>query len=126
MKHVKEHEVEGEQFSPPHAREIKHLAAPWTVGTSRLWVGVTIIGQGSSSNPHLHDDAEEVFYVISGTGRVKVGEEEEEIVPGSCIFIPPKTLHQLLNTGHEELKVLAVTSPPFTTVNFKKVHIVSD
>lgn len=122
MKHVKEHEVEGESFPPPHARVIKHLAAPWTVGTSNLWAGLTIIGVGSSSNPHLHDDAEEIFYVILGTGRVKVGEEEEEIAPGSCIFIPPKTLHQLLNTGHEELKILAVTSPPFTTTGFKKVH----
>lgn len=122
MKHVKEHEVEGERFPPPHARVIKHLAAPWTVGASRFWVGESIIEQGSSSNPHLHDDAEEVFYVISGTGRVKVGEEEEDIAPGSCIFIPPKTLHQLLNTGHEELKVLAVTSPPFTTAGFKETH----
>jgi len=122
MKHVKEHEVEGERFSSPHARVIKHLAAPWTVGTSNLWAGLPIIGGGSSSNPHLHDDAEEIFYVISGSGRIKVGEEEEDIAPGSCIFIPPKTLHQLLNTGHEELRVLAVTSPPFSTTGFKKVH----
>ncbi|MBA7479691.1 hypothetical protein ES707_15127 [subsurface metagenome] len=122
MKHVKEHEVEGERFPPPHARVIKHLAAPWTVGASRLWAGVTIIEQGSSSNLHLHDDAEEIFYVVSGAGRVKVGEEEEDIALGSCIFIPPKTLHQLLNTGHVELKVLAVTSPPFTAVGFREVH----
>jgi len=122
MKHVKEHEVEGERFPLPYARVIKHLAAPWTVGASRLWAGVTIIEQGSSSNPHLHDDAEEIFYVVSGTGRVKVGEEEEDIAPGSCIFIPPKTLHQLLNTGNVELKVLAVTSPPFTDIGFKETH----
>ncbi len=122
MKHVKEHEVEGESFPPPHARVIKHLAAPWTVGASRLWAGVTIIGPGSSSNPHLHDDAEEIFYVISGTGRIKVEEEEEDIAPGSCIFIPPKSLHQLLNTGQVELRVLAVTSPPFTATGFKEVH----
>ena len=122
MKHIKEHEVEGERFSQPHARVIKHLAAPWTAGTSNLWTGLTIIGRGSSSNPHLHDESEEVFYVISGTGRIKVGEEEEEIAPGSCIYIPPKTLHQLLNTGQAELKVFAVTSPPFTTTGFKEVH----
>jgi mannose-6-phosphate isomerase-like protein (cupin superfamily) len=122
MKHVKEHEVEGERFPPPHARVIKHLVAPWTLGATRFWAGVTIIEEGSSSNPHLHDDGEEIFYVISGAGRVKVGEEEEDIGPGSCIFIPPKTLHQLLNTGNIELKVLAVTSPPFTVIGFKETH----
>ena len=122
MKHVKEHEVEGERFPPPHARVIKHLVAPWTLCATKLWAGVTIIEEGSSSNPHLHDDAEEIFYVISGAGRVKVGEEEEDIGPGSCIFIPPKTLHQLMNTGNVELKVLAVISPPFTVIGFKETH----
>ncbi|HEY82007.1 MAG TPA: cupin domain-containing protein [Dehalococcoidia bacterium] len=122
MKHVREHEVKGEHLMPPHAREIKHLIAPWTVGSRRFWAGIVIIGQGSSSNPHVHDDAEEIWYVVGGTGRVRVGEEEEEIGPGSCVFVPPKTVHQLLNTGQTELKVLAVTSPPPTLEGFKKVH----
>jgi len=122
MKHIKEHEVKVEQLPPPYAREIRHLIAPWTVGARRLWAGVVIIGQGSSSNPHVHDDAEEIWYVIGGTGRVRVGEEEEEIGPGSCVLVPPKTVHQLLNTGQTELKVLAVTSPPPTLAGFKELH----
>lgn len=122
MKHIKEHEVKGEQLPPPYAREIRHLIAPWTVDSHRLWVGVVIMGQGSSSNPHVHDDAEEIWYVIGGTGRVRVGEEEEEIGPGSCVLIPPKTVHQLMNTGQTELKVIAVTSPPPTFAGFKELH----
>jgi mannose-6-phosphate isomerase-like protein (cupin superfamily) len=122
MKHIKEHETEGEKFTGAYCRTIKHLVAPWTVGSSHLWVGVTIIHPGSSSNPHLHDDAEEVFYVLSGNGSIKVGDEEEKIGPGSCIFIPPKTVHQLKNTGDTELKALAATSPPFSPANFKSAH----
>jgi mannose-6-phosphate isomerase-like protein (cupin superfamily) len=122
MKHIRESETEGERFTGPHSRQIKHLVAPWTVGSSNLWVGVTIVDPGFSSNPHLHDNAEEVFYVISGSGYIKVGGEEEEIGPGSCIFIPPKAVHQLVNTGIAELKVVAITSPPFTPAIFKSVH----
>lgn len=122
MKIIKEHEVEGHRFDPPHARVIKHLAAPWTLGTSKIWTGLSIVDPGYTSNPHSHDDLEEVFYVVSGTGRIRIGEEEEDIAPGSCIFAPPKTIHQLINTGQEILKVYAVTSPPFTPTYFKDVH----
>lgn len=122
MKHIKEHEVEGERMSPPHARTIKHLAAPWTLGTQNLWVGVSKVDPGSSSNMHAHDDLEEIFYVISGRGKIRVGDEEEPIEAGSCIYMPRNTPHQLINTSDETLKVLAVTSPPFIPDKFKAVH----
>jgi mannose-6-phosphate isomerase-like protein (cupin superfamily) len=122
MKHIKEHEVEGERFPPPHARVIKHLAAPWTLGTQNLWVGVSKVDPGSSSNMHAHDDMEEIFYVISGHGKIRVGDEEEPIEPGSCIYMPLNTPHQLINTSDETLKVLATTSPPFIPDKFKAIH----
>ena len=122
MKHIKETEIEGESFSEPYARVIKHLVAPWTVGSSNCWVGTTTLPGGSSSNPHLHEQSEEVFYVVLGTGQARVGEEVEDIGPGSCVFVPPNTLHQLLNNSDTELKVLAVTSPPFSQTGFKTAH----
>ncbi len=123
MKHLKEHEVEGERMPPPHARTIKHLAAPWTMGTRNLWLGVSKVDPGSSSNEHSHDDQEEIFYVIAGHGRIRVGGEEEPIEPGSCIYIPMNTPHQLINTADETLKVLSVASPPFVPDKFKAVHL---
>lgn len=122
MIHIKEKEVEGERFTGPYSRTIKHLVAPWTVGSTKLWLGLTIVDPGFSSNLHQHDDAEEIFYVLTGEGSIKVGDEEERIGPGSCIFIPPKTAHQLINTGSGELKAVATISPPFTPTNFKAVH----
>ncbi len=122
MKIIKEHEVEGDRFAPPHSRVVKHLAAPWTLGTSKLWTGLSIVDPGYTSNPHSHDDIEEVFYVVSGSGRIKIGEEEADITPGCCIFAPAKTVHQLINTGQEILKVYSTTSPPFTPAGFKDIH----
>lgn len=122
MKHVKEHEVKGERFEAPSARIIKHLAAPWTMETRNLWLGVSKVDPMSNSNPHTHMDAEEVFYVVSGHGQVRVGDEKEDIEPGSCIYIPPGVEHQLINTNDETLKVVAVTSPPFTPTSFDDAH----
>lgn len=122
MKHIKEYEVSGEIFDRPDAREIKHLVAPWTVGSTKVWMGITIIERESNSNMHKHDDSEEIFYVLSGSGSIKVGDEEENIVPGSCIYIPPNIFHQLINPGPERLRVLAVTSPSPTHAEFNNVH----
>ena len=123
MRHVKEHEVEGERFERPYARIIKHLAAPWTLGTTKVWLGVSKIGPGSCSNPHGHDAAEEIFYVVSGHGKIRVGAEEEDVEPGSCVFVPIGEEHQLINTGDETLKVVAATAPPFQLDGFDAVHL---
>jgi len=122
MKHVKEHEIAGERFEAPHARIIKHLAAPWTMGTQNLWLGVSKVDPMSKSNPHTHAGAEEIFYVISGHGQILVGEEKEDIEPGSCVYIAPGVEHQLINTNDETLKLVAVTSPPFTQNSFDDAH----
>jgi mannose-6-phosphate isomerase-like protein (cupin superfamily) len=65
---------------------------------------------------------EEIFYVVSGHGRIRVGEDEEDIEPGSCIYLPIGSPHQLVNTGDETLKVVAASSPPFKLDAFAEVH----
>lgn len=122
MKHLREHEVKGERFDPPHARTIKHLAAPWTLGTRNIWVGISEVDVGNTSNLHCHDDVEEIFYVISGHGRIRVGDEEEAIESGSCIYVPVGSPHQLINTGDETLKIVCAASPPFKLDKFDKIH----
>lgn len=121
MKIINEKEIAEEKFPAPFARTIKHLAAPWTLGTKNLWLGIALYEVGSSSNPH-HHEIEEIFYVIEGEGRIQVGEETQPIFPGMCIYVPSGFIHQLINTGTIVLKVLAVTSPPFTVEKFSSIH----
>ncbi len=122
MKYItKEKEIEGERTDPPYARCLKHLVTPWTMGARNLWVGMSIIDVGSSSNPHSHEN-EEVFYVLSGKGEVKVGSYKFEVESGTCILIPSGATHQLTNKGKRSFKVLAVVSPPFLLKQFESVH----
>ena len=123
MIHIKEHEVEGDRFEKPFARVVKHIAAPWTVGTTKMWFGLSIIDAKSRSNPHRHNDAEEIFYVISGKGKIRVDQEEENVGPGSCVFVPIGMEHQLINENDEIFKVAAVTSPPFQLQQFNDTHL---
>lgn len=44
------------------------------------------------------------------------------ISPGTAIYVKPGTLHQLLNTGDETLKVLWAESPAHTESTLYTVH----
>ena len=48
-----------------------------------------------SHEPLVHNNHEEVFYIINGTGKIKIGNEEARLKDGDIIYIP-EILHILL------------------------------
>lgn len=124
IKHVRADEVEGVRAGPPHSRTLKHLAAPWTIGSQNLWVGLSEVDPGSSSNPHSHEN-EEAFFVVSGNGRVQVDDETVEVGPGSLVLVPPNTLHRLFSLGPEALRVLCCAAPAFDKAVFDSRHLLT-
>jgi mannose-6-phosphate isomerase-like protein (cupin superfamily) len=125
MKFIHEKDAEADYIGPPHQRVIRHLAAPWNMGTKHLWMGTSSVDPGFTSNPHSHEDQEEIFYCISGRGRIRVGDEEMALEPGMVVYVPEGTVHQLINTeGTEVLKVLSAVSPPFIPEKYRKDHLI--
>jgi len=68
--------------------------------------------------PHKHEISDEVYYVISGKGRVKVGDLDNKVKEGIVIYVPVNMVHALENTGSEELEVLCLSSPAYTDEDF--------
>ena len=64
-----------------------------------------------------HHTVEEVWYIISGTGRMwrKQGDQEEiaELGPGVSLTIPTGTHFQVRSDGLEPLNALGATMPPW-------------
>jgi len=56
----------------------------------------------------------EVYYILSGTGRIHVDEETENVKPGDVILIPPGSIQWLENSGTTELQFIAIVNPPWT------------
>jgi len=110
MSFIREQEVEGKPVG--NLGSLKHLAAPWTVGTQSLWLGVVTIEKGGSTKANALQDHEGLHYTLQGRGTEIVAGEKIETSPGTCVFIPKGALHQIINTGTEPLKVLSVTTPP--------------
>ena len=63
--------------------------------------------------PHYHREIEEIYYVQSGHGMMRVGEEQCEVGPGDAIYIPRGSRHTLENTSGEDIKLLLVCGPAF-------------
>jgi mannose-6-phosphate isomerase-like protein (cupin superfamily) len=55
---------------------------------------------------HRHKQAEEIYVVISGAGRIKLDDEVEEIGPLDAIRIGP-SVTRWLEAGDEGLEILA-------------------
>ena len=66
---------------------------------------------------HTHT-YEEAIYILSGKGVVHIeGLPEQQIRPGTSIFLPPGTPHSLENQSDGVLKLLGVFSPPGSPAN---------
>jgi len=84
------------------------------LGAQKLGYNLTAVPPGKRAYPfHNHRINEEMFYVIEGTGEVRIGDAVHPIRAGDIIACPPggkETAHQIVNTGNSELKYLAVST----------------
>ena len=62
---------------------------------------------------HIHDVETETAYVLSGEGRLTVGENDHILTAGTGVTIPPGLPHSLTNTGAAPLELYALHMPPF-------------
>ena len=77
----------------------------------KLGANITRLPPGKIGCPfHAHMVADEVFFVLSGRGVLRYGDEVKEIRAGDCISCPAATgvAHQLANPFDEDLVYLAV------------------
>lgn len=74
-----------------------------------LSAGVYVLQAGSSDpqKPHKED---EVYYVVRGRGRMRVGPEDQAVRAGSIIFVPVHAEHRFFDIA-EELEVLVFFAP---------------
>lgn len=91
---------------------IKWLVTPDQPGGADLTLGEVVVLPGVGHDRHNHPDAEEVLYVLSGTGLQMVDDGEPyEVRAGDVIYIPKGVYHSTHNTGWEPMRVIALYNP---------------
>lgn len=76
-----------------------------------------------STGLHLHEQGDELFYVVSGHGSATLGDVESDIAPGDVIFVPVGSIHRIRNLDNEvPLVVVFFMDRPELVDQFRAMH----
>ncbi|MBB4931156.1 oxalate decarboxylase/phosphoglucose isomerase-like protein (cupin superfamily) [Lipingzhangella halophila] len=104
----------------PHSRETmtfdwgsaKWYVQPDSIPGAGLSFGEVVLNPGRGHDRHNHPESEEVLYVLSGTGRQMLNDEEPfDVSPGDVIYVPRGMFHSTVNTGWTPMRLIAVYNP---------------
>jgi mannose-6-phosphate isomerase-like protein (cupin superfamily) len=76
-------------------------------GLKSLEIWRHTLAPGAASPVHRHN-CEEVVLILKGSGRVTIAGQDLDFGPDTTLIVPPGVDHQLVNTGTEEMALMAV------------------
>jgi oxalate decarboxylase/phosphoglucose isomerase-like protein (cupin superfamily) len=91
---------------------IKPLVATENTDDPAVSMMHVVLLPGQGHERHNHPDADEILYVLAGTGDQMVDDAQAFAVrPGQAVWIPKGAFHSTVNTGWEPMSILAVYAP---------------
>jgi mannose-6-phosphate isomerase-like protein (cupin superfamily) len=96
------------------------------LGSRNLTVTWVDVPPGAEQRAHSHEDAEQVYVIVRGRGRMQVAGDVEEVGEGDLVFIPPATQHGIVNDGTESLVYVSAASPPVSMAELYGDELASD
>lgn len=73
-------------------------------------VFIVVLEPGEAPPLHVHDDTEQIFYIMEGRGLLQIGDSPERyaVKSGDVVRIPPHTYHRIFCEGNQRLRYLSV------------------
>lgn len=75
---------------------------------ARLWR----LTPGQASTKHRHVAQSELYVVLEGTGRIRIGDELHTLAPLSSALVEPEVVRQLFNDTDADVLWLVAGAPP--------------
>jgi quercetin dioxygenase-like cupin family protein len=92
-------------FSPEKMKKVG------LVDTASLFCDVYCFEPGQEQAGHRHAVGDKLYYVLSGSGRIRVGDEERDVAPGDLVCAPAGDEHAVRNPGPGRLTLLVMMAP---------------
>ncbi len=70
------------------------------------------VPSGSSETRHLHNKAEQFFYILAGIATLEVGAEIYTLHPNQGLHVPAGISHIVSNKHEQNLEFLVISTPP--------------
>jgi len=80
-------------------------------GTEGLAVALVSVKPGGRLERHVHEVEEQVIHVIAGSGEHYVDGRPAPLAPGTVFHLPRGSVHEMVNTGEDELLFITVYNP---------------
>lgn len=68
---------------------------------------------GQKTARHFHPKSEEIYFILSGSGAMNIGELWHGVKAGDAIAIPAGAPHCIENDGASELRFLCCCAPAY-------------
>jgi mannose-6-phosphate isomerase-like protein (cupin superfamily) len=103
-----------ERYVTRDGSTVRELAGPAPGNAANQSLAEATVPAGGETAEHYHRLSEEIYTFVSGSGRMRLGDEETEVGAGDTVVIPPGTRHKLWAGAGEPLVVLCSSSPPYS------------
>ncbi len=94
--------TKGDAMNPPAKGAVLEYINRFTYAT---------LETGASTTPTTLNGEQEIFYVISGKGKVTAGSETADLYKDVAVFIPAELEFTMKNTGNEPLTMYLINEP---------------
>ena len=95
------------------------------LGSRNLSVNWVEVPPGASEDLLSHEEAEQVYVVVRGTGTMSATGDTQELASGDFVMIPPATEHSVSNDGTETLVLVSVQSPGVSADELFSIRLAS-
>ena len=85
------------------------LAGPPKTGGMRS--GRVALKPGEEMHRHSTEGNEEMLVFVRGAGQVIINGQKVDVAAGEGLYIPPRTPHEIHNTGTDELRYVYTVAP---------------
>jgi len=87
-------------------REIRDLVNKKILGSKGISLRITDVLPKDTTYPgHTHTDCEEIIFLLSGGGEIKIGDDVFPIKEGDAIYLPRGVKHLIRNKGKELMRL---------------------
>lgn len=93
---------------------IREILSPANSSLFNQSLAEAIVPAGKATDEHYHTETEEIYYILSGKGLMKIDDEQREVFQGDGIVIEPGIKHKIWNTSGVDLVFLCCCAPAYT------------
>jgi quercetin dioxygenase-like cupin family protein len=81
------------------------------IDTPSLFCDAYCFEPGQEQAGHRHAVGDKLYFVLAGTGRIRIGDDEREVRAGDLACAPAGEEHAVRNPGPERLTLLVMMAP---------------